>query len=253
MADIVELFGAPGTGKSSLVRALDGRTADGRRIAAGQRLLRVGRRDAAATPGAPLAATGAARLVERVLRRERTPAERRSLLAARRTDWADLLAVLRASPFGRDGDDPLATLHAPAWFAATLELRALAESADDGLVVVLDEGFAQRARLVCGDAPDAALLDRYVAAIPAAMLQVHLTASPDVLLDRLGSRARTIDRHAGLDGDALRGATARDAALLVELAERLNDRGDAVMTIPTDTVNADAAADAVVERLERRH
>jgi hypothetical protein len=276
MAEVVELFGAPGTGKSSLVRALDGRRVGGRSIVAGERLLRVARRSgppaagasgsagAALTPGAPLAAGALQRLVERASRRDRTPAERRALVASRREDWSDLLALLRDAPLGRDGVDPLQMLHAPAWLVATFELRALADAADDRFVVVIGEGFAQRARLVCGDRPDAAALARCVAALPAAGLQVHLQADPEVLVGRLRSRERVIDRHIGLDAAALAASVARDARLLADVADLMRARGDDVLDVTTaaapgapagvreGTSDASDGVRLVVERLARR-
>jgi len=267
MAEVVELFGAPGTGKSSLVGALDGRRVAGRRIVAAERLLRVARRgpSGAVVPGAGTGAGHIRRLVERLVRRDRTTAELRGLVTARRTDWAPLLDLLDDAPLGRrtgrgmgpgpgpgtgrEGTDPLAALRAPGWLLATLEARALADAAADDLVVVLGEGFVQRARLVCGDLPDAADMDRFVAAVPPAALQVHLTADPSVLVARLQARGRTIDRHAELDASGLAASVERDALLLTQLAARLDARGDAVLALETTAVRTQRSAESVIEHL----
>lgn len=215
MARVIELFGAPGTGKSSLVRALDGRRSGGRTVVAADRLTRVARR----WPLGPL------------LRRDLTPAERRRALARRSEDWAALLDVVRTSPLGRDGDDALRALHAPGWLATTLELRALADAAPDDLVVVLDEGLVQRAAVVCGPTPDDATLARYLGVLPPPALHVGLVADPEVLVGRLRGRDRTIDRHVGLDDVALAASVADDLRLMARCAEGLATLGAPVRTL----------------------
>jgi len=219
MAQVVELFGAPGVGKSSLLRALDGRRAGGRRFIAAQRLLRVPR-------GGPLGL---------LLRRELTAAERRSALAAQRDDWADLLALVASAPLGRgdESDDPLRALHAPGWLATTLELRALADAAPDDFVVVLDEGLVQRAPLVVGPAASDRDLESYLRALPRPALHVHLVEEPSVLVRRLRARERTIDRHAGLDDVQLEGSVTADALLLERCAAILDREGGRVIRVTT--------------------
>lgn len=218
MARVIELFGAPGTGKSSLLHALEGRRVAGRRVVGANGLTRVPRRG-------PLG-----RLRPRAL----TPAERRAALSARRDDWADLLGLIGSSPLGRDGTDPLRALHAPGWLGASLELRALADAADDGLVVVLDEGLVQRAPVVCGSDPDDATLDRYLRALPRPALHVHLAQDPAVLVARLRQRARVIDRHVGLDDDGLTASVEDEVRLMARCAAALTGAGAPVRTVVTD-------------------
>jgi hypothetical protein len=239
MAEVVELFGAPGTGKSSLLRALDGRRVGGRRIVSAQRLLRVRR-------SGPLG----------MLRpRDATPAERRAALAERREDWADLLELIAAAPLGRDPSshgaggeehraDPLRALHAPGWLAASLELRALAVSAPDALVVLLDEGLVQRTGIVLGPDPDPSHLDRYVRALPPALLHLHLHAGPTTVMARLGARARVIDRHAGLDGDGLVASVTADLDLYERTARALASAGQPVVGLGTDDAERQVADEA---------
>jgi hypothetical protein len=254
MADVVELFGVPGVGKSSLMRALDGRRIDGRTVVAAPRLLRVPRSampGTASLAGSPVDAALPRRVVDRVLRRDLTPAERRAAVTARRADWAPLLDMIATAPLGRDDGsgplDALEVLHAPGRVSMTLELRALADAAPDDLIVVLDEGLAQRARLVCGPVPEPGTVERYVAALPPAALQVHLVAEPAVVASRLAARERVIDRHAGLDADELERSVARDAELLERIASALVARGDAVLRVP----EADGVPDVVISRLGR--
>lgn len=254
MAKVVELFGVPGVGKSWLVHALDGRRVGGRTVVAAQRLLRVPRRSMPGTAslvGPPMDAAMPRRVVDRVLRRDLTPAERRAAVSARRVDWAPLLDMLATAPLGRDDEggpsSTLEVLHAPGWISMTLELRALADAAPDDLIVVLDEGLAQRARLICGLEPEPGTVERYVSAVPPAALQVHLVADPGVIASRLEARGRVIDRHAGLDADELGRSVARDAELLERVASALVARGDAVLRVPA----ADGVLDAVVSRLGR--
>jgi hypothetical protein len=251
MAEVVELFGAPGTGKSSLVGALDGRRVGGRRIVAAERLLRVARfgGSSAVRPGMREGAGLPRRVLERLIRRDRTTEERQQLLADRLPDWSPLFALLRDAPLGREGMDPIGQLHAPGWMLATLEARALADAAPDDLVVVIGEGFVQRARLLCGDEPGSAELDRFVAAVPPARLQVHLTTDVDALVARLERRGRTIDRHRGLDAARLAASVTRDAALVAELAVRLRGRGDVVLELATSTGGPIDGAGAVIEHL----
>ena len=212
MAHVVELFGAPGSGKSSLLRALDGRGVAGRRIVAAERLTRVPR----------------AGLLGRLRDRDLTPAERRAALAARADDWSELLAMAAAAPTAL-ADDPLRALHATGWLTATLELRALAHAAPDDVVVVLDEGLVQRSAVVCGPAPDDATLDRYLRALPTTALHVHLREDPATLVGRLRGRDRVIDRHVGLDDDALLGSVTVDAVLMARCAAALDAAGHRVL------------------------
>jgi ribose 1,5-bisphosphokinase PhnN len=234
MAQVVELFGAPGAGKSSLVRALDGRRVAGRRVVSATRLARVPRRW-------PLGL---------LLRRDLAPAERRRALAARREDWAPLLGKVADGPLGRGGadDDPLRALHAPGWLAATLELRALAEAAPDDLVVVLDEGLVQRTAVVCGPDPADDVLAGYLHALPSTRLHVHLRQDPEVLAARLRTRDRVIDRHVGLGPEELAGSLAADVRLLARCADLLVAAGDPVLTLVTDG-DVGAAADGVLAAL----
>lgn len=254
MAKVVELFGVPGVGKSWLLHALDGRRVGDRTVVAAQRLLRVPRSTMPGTAslvGPPMAAAMPRRVMDRGLRRDLTPAERRAAVTARHVDWAPLFDMLATAPLGRDdeGGPPhtLEVLHAPGRVAMTLELRALADAAPDALIVVLDEGLAQRARLICGPEPEPEAVEQYVAAVPPAALQVHLVADPEVIASRLEARGRVIDRHAGLDADGLGRSVARDAALLERIASALVARGDEVLRVPA----ADGALDVVVSRLGR--
>jgi hypothetical protein len=250
MAQVVELFGAPGTGKSSLVRALDGRRVAGRTLVAAQRLTRVPRVGRIRTGPVRLAGrTRLTRTLTALLTRELTPGERRAALARRRDDWSALLELIASAPLGRDDADPLRGLHAPGWLAASLELRALADAAPDGLVVLLDEGLVQRSALACGVDPDDATLDRYLERLPPATLHVHLTADPSALVARLRARTRVIDRHAGLDDAGLGASVVSDTALFARAAGRLAGSGHDLLAADTSAVAVGTLADDVARRL----
>lgn len=247
MAQVVELFGAPGTGKSTLLRALDGRRVGGRRIVAVGRLRRVARsgRASGIAAGAPEGSGLARRIIERLRSRDRTTEELDGLLTARTADWSGMLELLADAPLGHGSSDPLEPLRAPGWLRITLENRALADAASDDLVVVLDEGIAQRVRILCGEAPEPARLGRLVAAMPPAALQVHLTTDPATLVARTQQRGRTLSRHRGLGPVDLAASLDRDTALLASVAEALRVRGDAVLDLSTSTLDPEEGARAV--------
>ncbi len=245
MAAIVELFGAPGVGKSSLVRTLDGRRVAGRMLLAAHHLGRVPRSQRLGTGPARIP-----RLLERLLRRDLTPAERRAALADQRDAWAELLEVVAAGPLGRDDQDPLRLLHAPGWLAATLELRALAETAPPGVVTLLDEGLVQRLALVCGREPEGPTLDRFIDALPPATLYVHLQTRQSTLVSRLRERERVIDRHLGLTEERLAVSVGDEVKLLARAAGRLTEAGHNLLTLDA-AASLDALAAQVMHHLER--
>ncbi len=244
MAQVVELFGAPGTGKSSLVRALDGRRVAGRTLIAAQRLTRVAR-----AGRGTIGQRWAALPLDRLLRRDLTPGERRRVLSERREDWSALLELIADAPVGRDELDPLRGLHASGWLAASLELRALADEAPAGFVVLLDEGLIQRTPLVCGIDPDDAALDRYLARIPQVVLHVHLSANSGALIARLRGRDRVIDRHVGLGDGQLGASVAADSGLFQRVSERLATCGHEVLQLDTSEASLGALADEITGRL----
>ena len=252
MAQVVELLGAPGTGKSTLVGALDGRTVGGRRLVDVRRLLRVPRR------GLPAGARG------RLLARDLTPAERRRAVAAHADEWTDLVARIVAARNGPAPDasaGPVRLLHrlyAPGWVVATLELRALAERAPDDVVVLIDEGLAQRATVVCGEDADESSLAAYLTLLPPTLVHLHLdpvassdvAAAADLLAARVTGRGRTIDRHAGLDGSELTRSLAGDVRSAARIAAALRTVGANVADVAV-TGPVDASVEHVLRQVER--
>jgi hypothetical protein len=253
MAALIELVGAPGTGKSTLVDALvTGRGA--RRPSVGPplvdatRLVRAPRRaprgEVPAWPvtGGPLVrgladVRGLSRLVLRV----RDRAELWGLLATRHADWGEFLALTRAAA-ADDHRDPAFRALASGWLAQTLQLRALADRVDDPVVCLLAEGLVQRRLTVLGSPADPLVLfdpgrvATYLATMPLPGAVVHLTAAPDVVAARLAARSAqggSIVRHAGLD-DARRAALTRaDTEALAEAVAAVASRGVRVVTIDT--------------------
>ncbi len=264
MAQVVELFGAPGTGKSSLVAALDGVKVAGRTLIDARRLTRVARvtRGVAWRRGhvtgraqgslVGVASGGPLGRVQAALGRALTPEERRAALARRRGDWAALLEIVGSSPLGRDGDDPLRTLYGPGWLATSLELRALADEASGDIVVLLDEGLVQRTSLVCGYSPDDVTLHRFLDRIPPAALQVHLSAVTGAILPRLHERDRVIDRHVGLGDDALTASVVADGALFARAAAHLASRAHPVLRLDSAVTSLDGLVDEVAAALARQ-
>lgn len=243
MARIVELVGAPGVGKSTLLGALAGRhLGDGRRVRTPLDLRRVPRRG---VPG-PL---------DRRVPRPVDPRLVRRLLADRTDRWAPFLDHVVATG-GPVDEAPLRRLQSLSWTLTTLELLALAEDRPDGEVVVLDEGPLQRALTLLGVDADGRDLARHVATAPATDLVLHLRTDADELDRRVVARARggrVTARHAGLATSDRRAAEADEVRLLAEVADGVAAAGRevAVLDLPPGRPPVGEALALLAARLPR--
>lgn len=221
MARIVEMVGAPGVGKSTLLGRLAGRRlVDDRRVRTPTDLRRDPRRG---VPGR----------LDRRFPRPTDPRLTRRLLADRDERWSPFLAHVVATP-GPTGEPPLRRLQALTWTLASLELLALAEERPDDEVVVLDEGPLQRALTLLGVDPGGPALARHVATAPVTDLVLHLRTDADELDRRVVGRARdgrVTARHAGLEGPERRAAEAGEVRLTAEVVEGAAAAGRSVAVL----------------------
>jgi hypothetical protein len=255
MAQVIELFGAPGAGKTSVAQALDGLRLDGRVLVAAQRLTRVPRRGGALPPRPARRAPNGPLLrpLDRLLRRDLTPAERRAALASCPEELRAIARRLADEPTAGAGDDaadPVLRLQRSEIALTALLHRTLAAAAADDLIVVLDEGLMQRIRLAHGAATDDAVLRDFVTELPATLLHVHLHVDPDVAAARLDSRARVTGRHAALDTAGRAASVADDAALYARVAAILREQSPTrVLDVDTGDASPDATAGRIVAAL----
>ncbi len=265
MAPLIELVGAPGTGKSTLVAALvAGRGARrpdvGPPLVDAARLVRAPRgAPAGSVPAWPVTggvvtrALADVRGLSRLVLRVRDRAELWGLLARRHDEWGEFLALTRAAA-ADDHRDPAFRALVSGWLAQTLQLRALADRVADPVVCVLAEGLVQRRLTVLGSPVDPAVVfdpgrvAAYLATLPVPAGLVHLTAAGEVLEARLAARAaegRAIVRHAGLDDERRAAASRADAAALADAVAAVAARGVPVVTVDTGAQDLAASVRAV--------
>jgi len=267
MAQVVEFVGPPGSGKSSVAAALSGRRLGSRTVVG---IEAVTLRPRSSLPlaqlvhGATMRRSGrAASTLDRMLCQAVPADERAASLAGRADEWRPLLDFLAGRTLGTDVTDPMATassvrrLYAPLWLTQTLEARALAEDAPDGLVVVMHEGLLQRAGVVCGRAPDEVQLAQYARLVPPLAAVVHLRCSTGLLVERvLGRRASGSEnvRHIGLDERELQELLDWESALLARTVQAYRLAGGRTIVLDADedgpAVLADRIARALVEKRE---
>jgi hypothetical protein len=237
MTGFVELCGAPGTGKSTLARALGGRTfvLEGRRrrlLSAGRAFVRVrsGLRPFARSLERP---ENAARLAvvpwlsDRILH----------VVETRTADPAEVQFASRLADLPGPGPDDVRSetayrTAAMAWALETMRLTSIAGRLPSGVILVLDEGVVQRSVSLLGnmadDADRAALLDLF----PTPLAVVHLVASPELLERRAATRreeGRAPRLHAMLEGADLGRSIAADVDAIERTLDIVGARGAPVL------------------------
>lgn len=232
MARTVEVLGAPGVGKSTLVGA-----ADGVRVTADAVI-----RDArAALRSRRLPGVLGALPPFRRWTRDPDPARRTEALARRAAEWEVFLrACADATP--ALAVDPLVRLARIDWLLRSLELAALAEEHPTDEWLLLDEGPAQRAL----GTPDPAA---FAALVPAPTAVVLISGADPVVGPRLAGRAEAGTatlRHRRLGPAAALASSRDDAAVLATVTRVLGDRG-----VPVLQLDGATPVEALVRALSR--
>lgn len=265
MSGFIELCGAPGVGKSTLVRALCGRSLGSGGSA--QVLLPAELLGAVPRHGlgwsAPLLRDPA-----RVARLARLPAGQRLLVARSASGPADLdgRGVAGGHEFVLQGlpspgtDDPRSEVGyraaALGWARGTLHLTHAARGLPDRVVLLLDEGVVQRSVSLVGagatDASRAMVVERF----PTPALVVHLVGTAALLEERAEHRlaaGRAPRLHSGLDAERVHELVRSDAAAIDATVRLIEERGVAVVRVIVDgRTPRRAVAAAVMDGIEAR-
>ncbi|HEX5510968.1 MAG TPA: hypothetical protein VFX41_04590 [Actinomycetales bacterium] len=207
---IVEFAGLPGAGKTTLREQLRRELVARDVPVLAAHLLGT----TAAAPAGPLrraAARGAGLLAQ-----PRVTAWGVAVLADRGRSWRERLFALRL-------------------LAVTLDNHRWLRRQDPQSLVLVDEGFAQRAMLLLagtGREVDLARAQRYARAVPVPRVVVHVRLDPSESVRRTAGRDRGLPaRFARLSGDVLLSRLADAAAVLDVVVSELGRRGARIVEI----------------------
>jgi len=199
LALIVELAGAPGSGKTTLARAVNG-----------SRILSSGRSVSTQPLHAlmqPRFGLGSRALTEGTFRQyvESRPALRRQLLRnapRQQSGFSELLArhpryaTCCAYTNPHDPRPAEYIITSRTWIRSTIQLHAdVSACTRSDIAFLLDEGIFQRSLTVLSPACSANRRDEYFQSMPCPRLLVYLDAPEDILAERLVSRPRTTLLH----------------------------------------------------------
>ena len=228
----IEFVGAPGSGKTTLVKWLAGRASGSggsrRWLIPASELLVPFRGEAIGLgriANGPSVRAAAARrpLLRRILMGRRAGYPREP-----RPETERLLGLVReVTVLG-----PRGAVHyreeALGWLSVTLKLMEAAREASDRVVPMLDEGIVQRSLSVLGPRPEAAALEAVLSLLPRSTLVVHLRVPDEVLVARAVRRSRTGDApllHQGLTEQEIAELVVDDASELALRVETLEAKG----------------------------
>lgn len=239
MSDHIELVGAPGSGKSTLVAWLAGRSVpiEGKRhalIRAEQlnRTTRIGR-------GRSRDRLPAYRIL---MLTARSPLLERSLLRwdphPPSVDVTRRVAALRAAvgdlPAGDARADALYRDQAFGWLGETLGLLELARTLEPRVVPLLAEGVVQRTLSILGTRDVPAATQQVLEAFPAPRLIIHLHAGAASLAERAAHRRRLgIEPvlHRGRTFEAVVEQIAADSAALARIVRQCSLMGVPIIDV----------------------
>jgi energy-coupling factor transporter ATP-binding protein EcfA2 len=257
MTGFIELCGPPGVGKSTLARALGGRTVtlDGLR----RRMLPADRVIAEVRPGLrPLA--GLLAPPARVARLSALPRLCDRILRSADPSGGDarVEGLLRelASLAGPDPDDPRAgpayRSAAFAWAERTLHLMLVAEQHPAGVLAVLDEGVVQRTVSLLGATASESVRRAALELLPTPIVVIHVTAGTELLEQRARLRQvrdRTPRLHAGLDDARVAALLAADARAIADTVGLMRNLGARVIEHRVEDASVRSSRDAVLRAL----
>jgi len=257
MTGFIELCGPPGVGKSTLARALGGRTValDGLR----HRLLPAERVIAEVRPGLrPLAGLLAPPV--RVARLAALPRVCDRILRSAAPPGGDgrveeLLREL-ASLEGPDPDDrradPAYRSAAFAWAERTLHSMLIADQHPAGVLAVFDEGVVQRTVSLLGATASESVRRSALDLLPTPIVVIHVTARTELLERRARLRqlrGRTPRLHAGLDDARVAALVAADARAISDTVGLIENRGARVIEHRVQDASVRSSRDVVLRAL----
>lgn len=260
MSGHIELCGAPGVGKSTLVAALAGRrvaTPDGTATIVPAQVLSAGPRAllrplgsvlrSATIVGALSSRPGLARVATRALTAD-------ALAAMAPLAPGEVTGLLAGLPSPSTAD-PRSDAHyrdaAIGWLEDMVRLLRLAERLGPGLVAALDEGVVQRCVSLLGASASVEDQTRLLMRLPRPGVVVHLVADLRLVEGRAAERhraGRAPRLHAGRDVDAAVELLLADARAIGRAASAIASIGVLVLDVQ---VGATEAVDALAGRVVR--
>ncbi len=273
MSGFIELCGAPGVGKSTLVAALAGRRVflPGGHATGAVTLLPADR--LTCVPRSPfrllgpamggragLAALAARPRLARLMTRALSVEEIATRMPLASGTTGDLLADLPLPAADDPRADPSYRDAALGWLEDTLRILQLAAELPAGVVALLGEGVVQRTVSLLGASASETETARLVARLPRPVAVVHLVAAPELIERRARARAAaglTPQLHAGRDVEQAVGVALGDADAIARVVAGLARTGVPLVDVPvggdgSPDESADARADESADVLALR-